>query len=256
MKIYAYGSKGAGKTIGEDSIMAGNGILSEGYLETEAGEKNVIAICDGVGGNNAGDEASMLALKGIREARFLKGVDEQYIANSIQKINNDILDISGSHEKFFGMATTMTGLYTDNERSIMFHIGNCRLYVANGAYLRQISEDHTNVSKWVRLGVMTRAEAENHPEKNVIYACLGGGKPEYCAPLTVTDISKNIGTDRDILLTSDGIHDYVDQDSLEKIMLSEKPVRERFLELTELARKNGSTDDASVVFFDRGMQRD
>ncbi len=251
MKIYGFGQRGPDKTIGEDHMLIKNGIISEGYIECEPDEKTVLAICDGVGGNNAGEEASLLAVKGLVEARLFEGTDEQSLRNIIKNINDEIITLSAKREDYSGMATTMTGVYIDKEKGILFHLGNCRLFAVNGAYLRQVTEDHTNVNKWVRMGVMTRDEAEDRPDKNVIYACLGGGNPDFLKPLEITDITETALSGKDLILTSDGIHDHVKADDMEEIMLSVKPMKERMEKLTSMARENGSKDDISIIYFER-----
>ena len=252
MKIYAYGQRGTGKAISEDCMMVGNGILSEGFIEYDASGREVLAVSDGVGGNKAGEMASLLVMKGIREARLFEGCDLQKIADTIGKINHDIVTLSKVNDDYTGMAATLTGIYLEGEKCLVFHVGNTRLYVVNnGEVLRLLTSDHTNVNKWVQFGIMSKEEAENHPERNVIYACMGGGNMEYAKPLEVTDFSKAVQGNRPVVLTSDGIHDYVSVDEMEAILLGDGSMKEKLVQLAKRAREQGSADDISIIYFDR-----
>ena len=252
MKIYAYGQRGTGKAISEDCMMVGNGILSEGFLEYDASKREVIAVSDGVGGNKAGETASLLTMKGIREARLFEGCDLQKITDAIGKTNHDIVTLSKVNNDYTDMAATLTGIYIEGNRCLAFHLGNTRLYVVNnGEFLRLLTSDHTNVNKWVKLGIMSREEAENHPDRNVIYACMGGGNIEYAKPLEVTDFSKSVQGNRPVVLTSDGIHDYVSVDEMEEILLESGSFKEKLELLANRAREHGSVDDISIIYFDR-----
>lgn len=257
MKIYAYGQKGPDKTIGEDCMMVGNGILSEGFMEYTAVDKVVLAVSDGVGGNNAGEEASLLALKGLREARLFEGCDQQKLEETIKRINQDILTFSRVNDAYTDMAATLTGIYVEGDKCLAFHVGNTRIYVVNnGEFLRQLTRDHTNVNKWVKMGIMTREEAQNHPDRNIIYGCVGGGNAAFLEALEVMDISRSVQGGRPIVLTSDGVHDHVSVDEMEKILLGEGSVKEKLELLAQQARAYGSVDDISIIYFDRKKEEE
>jgi protein phosphatase len=251
MKVYAISRKGVQKEICQDSVMVGNTILSEGFLEWEPEHKFVVAVADGVGGNPAGEEASFSSLKGLRDAKLYQGCTVSYLQDSLNAINASLVERAAANPQWERMATTLTGVYLDDRKALLFHVGNTRLFCQNGAYLRQMTNDHTNVNAWVSMGMMTRQEAKNHPRQNELNACLGGGTVRMADKLEVKEITDQIGTDKSLLLTSDGIHDYLSVDEMEQILAGEGSIRERLERILRQAQANGSTDDISLVYVDR-----
>lgn len=252
MKVYAYGQKGPGKKISQDCMMVGNSILSEGVFEWIPDTKSVLAVADGVGGNAAGDVASFMVLQGIRQAELYSGCIESYLKECIININEQLLSMSAQFSQYNGMATTLSGVYMDSEKTLLFHIGNTRVYTVNsGAYLRQLTTDHTNVQELVELGRLTKKDAFDDPGKNVINACMGGGKSELIGKLTVEDITQKV-CEKDIMITCDGIHDSVTCDDMEEILFGmDCPIGERLKLLAKKARDSGSVDDISIIYFER-----
>lgn len=254
MKVCAVVQKGMNKKICEDSAMVGNGVISEGMIQwkPQPDEKIVLAVSDGVGGNPAGEVASFRVLKGIREAEFYTGCIPDYIFKALQRINDEILEDSRKHSEYDQMAATLSGIYQDADKCILFHVGNTRVYVVNsGGYLRQLTKDHTNVEVMVEMGRLTPEEAQLHPDRSQIYACMGGGTRDYMASLQVTDITEKVSDGRTVMLTTDGLHDFVSLDDMEEVLAQEQPIEQKLEQLVKLARDNGSEDDISVIYFER-----
>lgn len=138
------------------------------------------------------------------------------------------------------MATTLSGIWYNGNICLLVHIGNTRVYARQGRYLKQLTSDHT-LYKWLSsLGRTEEAEACN---KNVIVGCFGGNNPDLITHLCVSELS-NIGT---LLLTSDGVHDYVSIDFLKEVMVGEQDNLEKCNTIIKAAKESGSTDDLSVV---------
>jgi protein phosphatase len=253
MRVYAYGERGIGKRICEDSMMVGNGIISEGFLTWETLDNNIVlAVADGVGGNNAGEEASLVALEGLREAELFLGADEGKIKSSIQQINKEIVALSQSNPKFDKMATTLTGIVFVPEHVFIFHIGNTRCYtVNNGQFLNQLTVDMTKVQDDVNAGLMTQKEAAQSDESHIINACLGAGNTSMADRLEVFDAVEKINSSSPILLMSDGIHDYLPIDDMEDILTGDLDVEAKLKSVAKKARENGSQDDISIIYVDR-----
>lgn len=253
MRVYGYVERGIGKNISEDSIMIGNGIISEGYITWECTDDVcVLAVADGVGGNEAGEEASLMALEGLREAELFLGCDEEKIRSSIQQINKGIIGLSQSNSKFDRMATTLTGVVLMQDHSYLFHIGNTRCYVINnGRFLYKLTEDMTKVQDYVNQGLMTKAEAAESLENNVINACLGAGTETMAERLEVVDKIDKTKIDKPLLFTSDGVHDYVSADDMEEALASSDDIEIKIRTLADMARNAGSEDDISIIYVER-----
>ena len=132
------------------------------------------------------------------------------------------------------------------DSSYLFHVGNTRIYGLQGSYLKQLTEDQTTYQWLLNIGQIEAAEKCN---KNEITNCLGGGNAQYGSGVCVKENSA-LSSYKRILLTSDGIHEYVSIDDLEDFMygnISEITMKG----LLDKANKNGSSDDKTIIVIDR-----
>lgn len=236
MNIIAVTQKGLNKTENEDRIVVGKTILANGTLFSEITD-GIIAVADGVGGRNAGSVASHFVANKIcnlSEVSF----------DELSAINNELINTSEINETQNGMATTLSGICVDSEKSQLFSIGNTRVYLLqSGKYLKQLTTDDTIVSYLIATGQLTPQEAENFERKNEIIACFGGGASE----LFKMKVSYIETITAPIIITSDGIHDYLSVDQMEEIIEEYGLTEASCNELIRLARINGSIDDASII---------
>lgn len=236
MNIIAVTQKGPQKIENEDRVVVNKTILSSGVLQTDF-TGGILAVADGVGGNNAGAVAShFVAMK-------LTSLAEPSEA-ALTAINQALLEESSKDQGLAGMATTLSAVYI-TEKVSMYHVGNTRVYsLQNGKYLKQLSSDDTKVNYLLATGQLTPEEAETYDKRNVITACMGGGKEEYFQ-LKVSDISE-INAPA-FLMTSDGVHEYVSMDEIEDTLDELGFTAAACSKIIEIARANGSTDDASIL---------
>ena len=93
-------------------------------------------------------------------------------------INSKLLAKSTENVNYNGMATTLSGICIDDEKSSIFHIGNTRIYIFQSSYIKQITEDHTSVNWLVKAGKLFKKKMLNFmTDENEITACFGGGNP-------------------------------------------------------------------------------
>lgn len=236
MNIIAVTQKGPQKIENEDRVVVNKTILSSGVLQTDF-TGGILAVADGVGGNNAGAVAShFVAMK-------LTSLTEPSEA-ALTAINQALLEESSKDQGLAGMATTLSAVFI-TEKVSMYHVGNTRVYsLQNGKYLKQLSSDDTKVNYLLATGQLTPEEAETYDKRNVITACMGGGKEEYFQ-LKVSDISE-INAPA-FLMTSDGVHEYVSMDEIEDTLDELGFTAAACSKIIEIARANGSTDDASIL---------
>ena len=144
-----------------------------GVFEIDGGL--LIVVCDGLGGNQAGEVASKLAVNTIntvfKETNKL-GVLER-IHLSITKANEAIVKQSSENENITGMATTSEVLFLKKDFAYWGHVGDSRIYSSKNGKLQLLSKDHSLVQRLVDEGYITLKEAENHPNKNIITRALG-----------------------------------------------------------------------------------
>jgi len=236
MKVIAMTQKGPNKIENEDRIVVNGTVLSSGCLQTEI-ESGIIAVADGVGGNNAGAVASHYVACQLSRTRKLS-------SEFLSATNQALLEESQKDSALSGMATTLSAVLL-GETVEMYHVGNTRVYsLQNGKYLKQLSSDDTKVNYLLSTGQLTPEEAEHYDKRNVITACMGGGKDDYFQ-LKITDITNN--NSPVFLMTSDGVHEYISMDEIEDTIYEHGFTPAACTRMIEIARNNGSVDDASVL---------
>jgi PPM family protein phosphatase len=146
---------------------------SVGVFEVEDGLLAIV--CDGLGGNKAGEVASKLTVETIHEV--FKNMNQNdflvRIQNSITEANNTVLEKSSNDVDLNGMATTAEVLFLKGDNAYWGHVGDSRIYNLRNGKLKQLTKDHSLVQKLVDEGYLTLKEAENHPNKNIIMRALG-----------------------------------------------------------------------------------
>ena len=236
LELQPFGVTDAGKVRqnNEDALLVG-----EGEDET------LFVVADGIGGFEAGEVASSLAvevLKGLRPDRSFKA--------AIAEANRRILAAGRGDEKLSGMGTTVVAIRfggTQREPTAeVAHVGDSRAYLVRGGEMNPITEDHSLVAELVRSGDLTRDQAAEHPQKNLITRALGADE-EVDVDTTVLPIEAG---DR-VLLCSDGLSDMVPETRISEILLepSEDPERAS-RNLLSAALDAGGNDNITVIVVD------
>ena len=235
--IYVMTQAGQGKDISEDTVLVGCQIYSNVTDMVEVPDEGLICVADGVGGNNAGEEASSFVLEALADYQWS---DDDAIREKLMEINRQLIAMSKEDSKLSNMATTLSGVCIKDGELKIVHVGNTRVYAMQGHYLKQLTSDHT-VYNWLKsLGRSEEAEACN---KNEITSCFGGGDEKLLEKLYIQSVNEV----KTLLLTSDGIHEYVSIDDLEDIINSDIPNDEKCNAIQEAALLAGSTDDMTAV---------
>lgn len=236
MKIYAYMERGAGKPYSEDTMLVNNTILKDGFYTFDIAS-NYIAIADGVGGNAGGREASEFVLERCQNS--LSGKD---LRSVILNINEELLNYAKSNSGMEQMATTLSViLFNPGSHAKIAHIGNTRIFAIQGEYLKQLTKDHTTVELLRSRGDFDAAEKA---PKNEITACMGSGTSDRISQLQITEIEKDYSG---YIITSDGIHDYLDIEIIEDFIIKGDLSSKAFEGLAKKANNNGSNDDKSII---------
>ena len=235
--IYIMTHAGEGKKVSEDTVLVGSQLYSDVSDTADIPEDGFICVADGVGGNNAGEEASLFVLKAMSDCVW---EEDDALRARLAGINNQLIEHSKEESNLSNMATTLSGICVKDGEMKLIHVGNTRVYAMQGHYLKQLTSDHT-VYNWLKsLGRMEEAEACN---KNEITSCFGGGDGKLLDKLMITTINA-VNT---LLITSDGVHEYLGIDDLEDILNSDIPNDEKCSAIYEAAQLAGSTDDMTAV---------
>lgn len=235
MKVFSYMEKGSGKSVSEDTILVGDKLLKEGFYFFEQ-IFSCVAVADGVGGNAGGRKASEFVASSFKEI----GGDD--LPAAARKINDDLIAYAKEIPQEENMATTFSGIFFSESLPYkVLHVGNTRVSAIQGAYLKQLTMDHTTV-EWLRSRGMYEA-AECAPT-NEITACFGSGNSARLQQLTAVDVDKEFSG---YFLSSDGIHDYLEIEDIEDFVAANDFSESAFSALAQKAAENGSADDKSMV---------
>ena len=217
----------------------------DAYLVGEGKDETLLAIADGIGGFEAGEVASRIAIEA------LKGLEpDAPFETTIQEANRRILTFGRGDERLSGMGTTIVAVRFGGTRerpvAEVAHVGDSRAYLLRGGNLKPVTEDHSLVAELVRSGELTRDQAAEHPQKNLITRALGA-EEEVDVDTAVLPVEAG---DR-ILLCSDGLSDMVPEDRISEILgdsLGDPEATAR--RLLSAALDAGGTDNVTVVVVD------
>lgn len=216
----------------------------DSYLEL--GQRGIYAVADGVGGAQAGEVASQMAVEIIGEAftNIAPGADAEAVMRSaIEKANSAIHQMAQDLPQLSSMATTVVALHIDDTIATIGHVGDSRLYRVdrNGNFYRE-TDDHSMVAEEVRAGRMTEEQAENHPSRNIISRALGA---EPTVNVDLKTIMIDGGTA--ILLCTDGITRHVTDQEIKGVLTFGGAPADICEYLKDLCYHRGAEDNLTAV---------
>jgi serine/threonine protein phosphatase PrpC len=207
-------------------------------------------VADGMGGHHDGEKASALAARTVAidvtsnvYLPLLNGdndadrppITEALIA-AVQKANADI--IGGVPEG----GTTLTAVAVVGDLAYVAHVGDSRVYLITKDGVEQITRDHSLVQRLIELDQLTREEADEHPQKNVLYRALGQSET-----LEVDALTRRLPPNSRLLLCSDGLWNLVLDEDIVEIAMSHSNPQEACDKLVALANKRGGTDNITAI---------
>jgi PPM family protein phosphatase len=212
----------------------------------ELNEKGVFAVADGVGGAQAGDVASQMAVEILGEAFVNSRPNsdaEEVMKAAIEQANASIFQTSNELAQLSTMATTIVALHVAGNIATIGHVGDSRLYRldGNGNLFRE-TQDHSVVEEEVRAGRMTPAQAANHPSRNVISRALGA---EPTVEIDMKTIMFEPNTT--FLLCSDGITRHIDDFEIRDLLSSNQVPVDLAQKMKELCYERGAEDNLTAV---------
>jgi len=206
-------------------------------------------VADGMGGHEAGEVASAIVAETIASA-VRDGIS---LDKAIQFSHQAVLDGGLHGPGARGMGSTVVGLkQLDNNHWQVAWVGDSRAYLwtkisAHEGELQQISRDHSYVQALLDAGAITEAEADNHPDKNVITQCLGSLE---IPTVRVDIVSQEWKPNQKIILCSDGLSDEVSDTQMAKILNDAPDSNSAVQALVDAALANGGRDNVTVVIID------
>jgi serine/threonine protein phosphatase PrpC len=207
----------------------------------------VFVVADGMGGAQAGEVASRLAVEAFE--RGLGDVGEasaeQLLAERVLEANSRIHEMSRASQDRAGMGTTLTAAHVGDHDVAVAHVGDSRAYRLRGQDFERLTEDHSLVEEMRRRGQLTAQEADEHPQRSIITRALG---PE---PDVLVDTYSWRGEAGDVyLLCSDGLTSMVPESRVADIVRASSNMRDAGRRLIAAANDAGGRDNITVVLFE------
>ncbi|MBI5508154.1 MAG: Stp1/IreP family PP2C-type Ser/Thr phosphatase [Deltaproteobacteria bacterium] len=221
----------------------------------------LFVVCDGMGGHSAGEVASRAAMEAIRDEiknagkareKFItsgKSADlkalRKTLETAIHTACREVFKLASKNPELAGMGTTCTVvLMAGHQKGILGHVGDSRLFVMRGGQVHQLSEDHTYVNELVKRGALTREQAKNHPQGNVLSRALGV-QPTVPVDTMIFDMDPG----DTYLLCSDGLYNYFPDASELQVGLTAPKIDDGINALVDRALERGGHDNVTGVVF-------
>lgn len=205
---------------------------------------NLFVIADGMGGHNAGEYASSLAIDVLKtQVATGEGMQPiQIIDQGITTANRAIYEEAAQDVTKAGMGTTVVVATLQEGHLSVANVGDSRLYLLGQDGLRQITRDHSVVEEMVRKGEVPKEAARNHPKRNLITRAVGAEQE------VKTDFfDEQLHAGDVILMCTDGLTTMVKEEEITQILASETDIDEKAASLVERANANGGRDNITVI---------
>ena len=214
------------------------------YVDEKLG---LLIVADGIGGYQAGEVASQMAVEIIppmlKDELEEKGQIQKRILEAIYKANDEILAAVGKDPSLKGMGTTVVLALCNDDEIYIAHVGDSRAYLVRKNKLEQVTEDHSVAFQLLKAGRITVEEARHHPLRHVITQALG--TQSYLVP-DINSFTWSKGGY--LLLCSDGLTDMVEDKTIEEVVLREKGnLKAKCERMVELAKEAGGRDNITVI---------
>jgi len=242
MKYYYLTDTGKVREHNEDSL-----IIVENF-----NKEILMAVADGMGGHNAGEVASSLAITHLgKRFKDLSSIGNKedainWLQDTVSEINVLIYKYTEENKESSGMGTTLVIAVLTQSFLLIGNIGDSSGYVIKNKKLHKITTDHTLVNLLVKSGELTEEEAKEHPKKNVLMKALGAIAN---VEMDIFDVETNIDG---ILLCSDGLTNMLENTQIEKVITDNVDIEEKVQKLIFKSNNRGGNDNISVAYLEKG----
>jgi len=242
LNVAQHSDIGRKRQVNEDSMIA---LLPEDP-QVMAKKGALFVVADGMGGQTAGDVASEMAVNTVRDTYYADENDDvsASLLQAMRQANTAIYQASQSQEPLpekNKMGTTGVAAVLISDTVHVANVGDSRAYIVRGDQVIQISQDHSLVAQQVREGLLTPNQAREHPDRNMIYRCLG-----MSADVEV-DLFSEVVQEGDLLvLCTDGLSNLVRDEELQEIVQQFGP-QESVYHLVDRANEQGGPDNITAI---------
>jgi protein phosphatase len=215
----------------------------DAFLAEKVGDYWLFAVADGLGGHMAGEQASAMAVKILRE-EVAKGITDPkaQLEKIALLIHGEIQQQAENDRKYFGMATTLVAALVNNEgKAWIMNLGDSRAYLIDDKIRH--TKDQSVIENLIDMGEIAREEAKNHPLGTMILQALGDPESSIRPDFYEADVRDSV-----LLLSTDGLHDSVDKETIGEIVRDHGEDLVLVCDLLiEKALECGSEDNLTVV---------
>lgn len=220
------------------------------YLADPDSGMELFILADGMGGANAGSVASSTAIEFVKNyimdnfsEKSSREEIEELIRKAMYEANNFVYSKSKEVREYAGMGTTLITVILHKNKVYIGHIGDSRVYRIRKNFMRQLTKDHSYVQALVQNGSITKEEAINHPQRNVLLKVLG------CEKNVESDIiTKGFLKDDILLICTDGLTNMLESDEIYDLILENRDNPEDACKkLLDEANSRGGYDNISII---------
>ena len=207
-------------------------------------DHGLLVVADGMGGHNAGEVASALAVKVIREVFESSGTPptQDLLTSAVRLANERILAAAAAQPAHSGMGTTVVAVLILEERAFYISVGDSRVYLWRGGHLTQLTRDDSWLAETLDGQAEEPVDLGSHPMRHVLTKVVGL-RPELEASVSECPL----GTGDSLLLCSDGVHGALPHELLATMMSSQRAVEDVAQNVVRSAIARGATDNVTAV---------
>ena len=220
------------------------------------GTIHLLVVADGMGGHAKGEVASKIALSRIFTNSFSKiAVSELFnrdtpfasvLKQGIKKANDDILEHTAKNPESSGMGTTAVCAIVIGNKVTLANVGDSRAYVVSANDITQVTTDHSLVQEMVDRDEITKAQASDHPSKNVITRGVG-----ISPSLEVDTKMVHLKNDESLLLCCDGVIAHLSDEDIQKIVQDTPDPQDACKKIVDLTNERGGSDNISLIILSK-----
>lgn len=204
----------------------------------------LFAVADGMGGHEAGEVASEIAINTLAELAPAHA-DADALARAVVAANLNVIKAPREGIGREGMGTTLTAAILEGERLIIAQVGDSRAYLLHQGSMQQLTRDHSLMADMIEAGQLTEEEARVHPNRSVITRAIGSD------PHMQPDLYElNVDSGDRILLCSDGITTILEDRDIQRVLASTSSPQECADALVQAALDAGGFDNATAIIID------
>ncbi|MEF3305763.1 Stp1/IreP family PP2C-type Ser/Thr phosphatase [Paenibacillus sp. GYB003] len=205
-------------------------------------------VADGMGGHQAGEIASTMAIELVETEMRAVGIDmtleerKEAVRRAIALANDQVYEFASKQARYQGMGTTVVTALATSRDVVIGHIGDSRAYLVSRGTIRQLTEDHSLVNELVKSGQITPEEANVHPLRNVVTRALGTDKQ---VEVDIVHCDWQCGDI--LLLCSDGLSGDIEEREMLGIISDDRELSWKVDRLIGRALEEGGGDNITVV---------